>query len=253
MARDVISHGFFPPIRLDSMKREIIYKREPIKLNAKYLILIIMAYFTATLAADVVAFKFVDIHGLVISGATIVFPLTYLFGDVITEVYGYNIARQVIWMSLIGELIFALIIRLILLTPYPHFANYQLAYNTAIAPMLMFVIGGVIGNIASSFLNVYLISKWKIILSGKHFWIRSVISTAVSELLIIGVAVAIGFSSRLTLHEEFSVFGWAYILEIIYAFIFVWPAVFVIHFLKNAEGLDSYDVGVSYNPFKVFS
>lgn len=234
-----------------SMKKEVAYRREPIKLNTKYLILIVMAYFTATLAADVVAFKFVSYDHIVISGATIVFPLTYLFGDVITEVYGYNVARQVIWLSLIGELLFAVIIRLIILMPYPHFADYHQAYDTAIAPMLMFVVGGVIGNIASSFLNVYLISKWKIVLSGRHFWLRSVVSTAISELIIIGVAVVIGFSSRLSFTQEFQVFGWAYLLEIIYAFIFVWPAVYVIRFLKKAEGLDSYDLGINYNPFKI--
>ncbi len=227
------------------------YKRDPLKLNSKYLLIIIMAYFVAILSADVVAYKFVSIGGITLSGATIVFPLTYLFSDVITEVYGYNIAKKIIWLSLIGELIFSMIIKGVISLPSANFENYQNAFELTDGSMYLFVIGGIIGNITSSFLNIYLISKWKILLSGRLFWIRSILSTAISELLIIGVAVIIGFSNRLSLHQQITVFSWAYFIEIIYACVFVWPAWALSLFLKKSEGIDSYDYNVNYNPFKI--
>lgn len=231
--------------------KSISYKREPLRLNSKYLLLIVMAYFVAILSADVVAYKFVSIGIMTVSGATIVFPLTYLFGDVITEVYGYGIAKQIVWLSLIGELIFSLIIKGVISLPSATFANYQQAFELTDGSMYLFVAGGIVGNILSSFLNIYLISKWKILLKGKFFWVRSILSTAISELLIIGVAVVIGFTGRLSMHEQIAVFSWAYLIEIIYACIFVGPAWILSIFLKKSEGIDSYDYNVNYNPFKI--
>lgn len=230
---------------------QVIVDNSPLKLNTKYLLLIVMIYFVAILTATAVAFKFVQIGPIVISGATILFPLTYLFSDIITEVYGYNIARKIIWLSLFGELLYSLTIKLVLLLPYAPFANYAHAFDLVDGHLYIFVMGGVIGNILSSFLNIYLISKWKIRLAGRLFWLRSIVSTAISELLIVGVAVIIGFSGQLTVHQQVSVFGWGYASEIFYACIFVWPGWLMSYYLKKAEGLDAYDRNISYNPFRV--
>ena len=67
--------------------------------------------------ADVLAFKFSDIGGVVLSGATIVFPLTYLFGDIIAEVYGYETAKKLIWIALFSEFVFAIIIKSVINLP----------------------------------------------------------------------------------------------------------------------------------------
>ncbi|MDO8954346.1 MAG: queuosine precursor transporter [Gammaproteobacteria bacterium] len=222
---------------------------KPLKLNSRFILPISLFYLTAMLAADVVAYKFVGIDNIVISGATIIFPFTYLFGDVIAEVYGYNIAKKIIWLGLICEFIFALTIKGIIDLPYASFANYGNDFNLILGSMLRFTVGGIIGNIVSSFLNIYLISKWKILVNGRAFWLRSIVSTALSELVIIGFAVMIGFTSRMSIEMAFKMIAWAYILEIFYAFIFVWPAWWLSLYLKKAENIDSYDYGVNYNPF----
>lgn len=209
-----------------------------------------MLYLTAMLAADVVAFKFVGIEGTIISGATIVFPFTYLFGDVIAEVYGYDIARKIIWLGLLSELLFALIIKGVIDLPYASFANYTQDFSVTVGAMPRFVIGGIIGNIASCFLNIYLISKWKIMAKGRIFWLRSIVATAISELVIIGFAVMVGFTSRMSTEMAVKVIAWAYLLEMFYALIFVWPAWGISAYLKRVENIDSYDYGVNYNPFR---
>ena len=223
---------------------------QPLKLNSLFILPIAMIYLTAMLAADAVAFKFVGVEGIALSGATVVFPFTYLFGDVIAEVYGYDTARRIIWLSLLCELCFALVIKGVITLPYPAFANYQEAFNLADGGMPRFVVGGIIGNIISSFLNIYLISKWKIMAKGRIFWLRSIVATALSELLITIFAVMIGFSSVISVWNQIRVIAWGYSLEIFYAVIFVWPAWGISAFLKNKEGIDSYDYGVNYNPFR---
>ncbi len=224
---------------------------KPLKLNSKYILLLTVAYITAMFSSDAVAFKFVAANHLVtISGVTIIFPFTYLFGDVITEVYGYNIGRQVVWLSLISELVFALLITAIIHLPYPKYANYSNDFNLVFGDILRFVSSGVVANIVCSFLNIYLISKWKILLHGKVFWLRSVLSTAISELVLCGFAVLLGFTGRIPFDQALTMLGWTYLLELFYSIIFVWPAWWLSSYLKKVERIDAYDYNTNYNPFK---
>lgn len=223
---------------------------QPLKLNSHFILPIAMLYLMAMLAADAVAFKFVGVAGIALSGATVVFPFTYLFSDVIAEVYGYDTARRIIWLSLFCELFFAIIIKGVIRLPYPAFANYQAAFNLVDGSLIRFVMGGIVGNVASSFLNIYLISKWKIMAKGRVFWLRSIVATAISELLITCIAVLIGFSSVMSIWNQLKVIVCGYSLEMFYAVIFVWPAWGISAFLKAKEGIDSYDYGVNYNPFR---
>jgi len=219
------------------------------ELNSRYLLPLMMLYLMATLAADVVAYKFVAIGPLIESGATLIFPFTYLIGDVVTEVYGYHIARKFIWLNLICELIFALLVIGIIHLESPAHMNSQAAFILSLGNLLRFVLSGVLGNICSDFLNVYLISSWKILTRGKLFWLRSLVSTALSELVLILITGFSAFTGAVHFNDVLKIAGSAYLMEIFYALIFVWPSWALIIFLKNAEGLDVYDHQINYNPF----
>ncbi|OGO91345.1 MAG: hypothetical protein A3F41_00465 [Coxiella sp. RIFCSPHIGHO2_12_FULL_44_14] len=220
------------------------------ELNSKYILPIIMLFLMATLAADVVAYKFVAFGPLIESGATFIFPITYLLGDVVTEVYGYSLARKFIWLNLVCELIFALLVISVIHLQSPSFWQYQSDFEHTLGNVLRFVVAGIIGNIVSDFLNVYLISKWKIFMKGKHFWFRSIASTAISELLLVVITGFSAFTGTMSLFNVAKVAGSAYVLEIFYAFVFVWPGWILIIFLKKAEKIDIYDYHVDYNPFR---
>ncbi len=222
----------------------------PFELNSKFILPIIMLYVMATLAADVVAYKFVTIGPLVESGATLIFPLTYLLSDIVTEVYGYKIARKFIWLNLICELLFAVLIVAIVGMKSPAFLHRQHYFNLALGNTLRFVVSGIIANIISDFLNVYLISKWKIFMKGKHFWLRSVASTSISELFLVVITGLSAFTGTISFMHVVKVVSSAYIMELFYAFIFVWPGWMLILFLKKAENIDTYDYNIDYNPFR---
>lgn len=217
--------------------------------NSKYLLPLMMLYLMATLAADVVANKFVTFGPLLESGATLIFPLTYLIGDVVTEVYGYQVARKFIWLNLICEFIFALLVLLVINLDSPPGIPHQAEFKASLGNILRFVASGVIANIVSDFLNVYLISRWKVFMKGRYFWLRSIASTAVSELLLVVICGFSAFTGTIALHDVVKVAASAYVLEIAYAILFVWPGWWLILFLKKAEGLDVYDYKVNYNPF----
>lgn len=87
-------------------------------------------------------------------------------------------------------------------------------------------------------------------LKGKHFCLRSVGSTAVVTLILVIIIIGVDFAGKLPAGQIVRLMGSAYLLEIIYAFIFVYPAFFIAEYIKRKEKIDVYDIGINYNPFK---
>ena len=227
------------------------YDTSPLKLNSKFIIPLAMLFVASSTAAAVVSYKFSTMGPLIECGATIIFPLTYLISDVITEVYGYAIARNIIWYALGCELVFALAIELVLALPNAAGFPYQNEYKVVLSPVLWFVVSGIIGDLVSSFTNIYLLSKLKILLKGKKFIVRSILSTAVGELIMNIIVCGLAFSSVVPLITVSKIIFHAYLLELIYAVIFVIPAAFLIIVLKRHDNKDAYDYGTNYNVFKI--
>ena len=216
-----------------------------------YILLLVMLYVAASVAADVVAYNFSNFFGLLESGATIIFPTTYVLGDVISEVYGWNVAMRTVWFGLLAEAFFALLITIdIHLKPYVGQGVNISDFNHVLGNMWLFVLGGIVSNAVAGLLNVYFISRWKILTHGKVFWLRSIISTCISEFILIIVTIIIAFLPFYGFNFTGKVFVDAYFLEIVYALLFVIPAQLLVFFLKKKEGIDNYDYNVSYNPFK---
>jgi len=227
----------------------IISNKSPLELNSKFILVLAMLYTTVILAADVVAFRFDNFFGLIESGATIIFPLSYIIGDVTCEVYGWNISMKIVWFGLLCEAVFSLLIMLVIFISPAGPGEYQSEYNHVLGNIPLFVVAGIISNAVAGLLNVYFISKWKLLMSGKAFWLRSIIATCISELILILITGLIAFVPILKIELTMDIIYNAYILELIYAFIFVIPAYFIVNLLKKYEGIDAYDYGVSYNPF----
>lgn len=226
------------------------YNNKPLKLNSKFILLIAMIYTAVSVAADIVAYKYTRFFGLLESGATILFPLTYVIGDVVSEVYGWGISMRLVWFGLFSEAFFALCIMFVIHLPSYGIGHHQQEYNDILGNLWLFVFAGIVANIVAGLLNVYFISKYKIRLKGELFWVRSILSTCISEFVLIFITVAIAFIPDIHFKATIHVFWDAYKLEIIYALLFVGPAQYLVGVLKRAEGIDVYDYGISYNPFK---
>lgn len=221
----------------------------PLKLNSKFILILAMLYTTVSLVADVVAFRFDMFMGLIESGATIIFPLTYVLGDVTCEVYGWNTSMKIVWIGLLCEAVFAILILAVIHLPSAGIGEYQNEYAHVLGGIGLFVFAGIISNAVAGLLNIFFMSKWKVLMRGRVFWIRSILATCIAELILILITVLIAFVPVIKFDMTMRVFLNAYFLEIIYAFIFVIPAQLIVNFLKKHEGIDAYDYGISYNPF----
>jgi uncharacterized integral membrane protein (TIGR00697 family) len=220
------------------------------KLPSNYILLLSMLYVAISIAATATAYKFVTLNTGNVSGATIIFPLNSFLCFIIAEVYGYNQVKPIIWLGLVCEFVFAFLVVLVINLPSPSFWTLQPDFNNVLGSSIRFVFSGTIADIVGMFGGAYLISKWKIIMRGRHFWIRCVLSAIISDLLMTLIIVIPAFLGKVPIHNLLSILVSGYLLHIIYAAVLIWPAFLVVIWLKKIENIDVYDYGIAYNPFK---
>jgi uncharacterized integral membrane protein (TIGR00697 family) len=230
---------------------------------------LIMAFFVAVLITSNVASsaKIVDlgitlfgfwgippVH-LAFDGGTILFPVSYIFGDILTEVYGYRSARRVIWTGFIALSLSSLLFFVFLCLPgdaiWESYAGTS-AFDAILGGMSS---GGIAaaslsGYLIGEFSNSMILSRLKVLMKGRALWVRTIGSSLVGEML---DSLAFVFVASLA-----GVFGWELFITLIltnYLFkvsveIVLFPLTFLaVRKLKKAEGIDTFDVGVSFNPF----
>ena len=223
---------------------------------------LVMAFFVTILVVSNIASsaKIVDpgfsLFGirLAFDGGTILFPLAYVLGDILTEVYGFKAARRTIWAGFAALALSALVFFVLRILP-PQ-ADWEattgtVAYNNVLGGMSTggIVLASLLAYLVGEFSNSVVLSKVKVLMKGKLYWVRSVGSSIVGHLLdtlvFISMATVLGVFPR----EIFlSLVLTNYLIKMAVEIV-VYPVNYMsIHFLKKKEGIDVYDVGVKYNP-----
>jgi uncharacterized integral membrane protein (TIGR00697 family) len=223
--------------------------REPRSINLKFIIPLALLYLTIYLASCSVAYKMVALGVMILPGPPFIFPLSYAIGDIIAEVYGYTLAKQIIWLTLLFEFLYAILVTTIIKLPHPPFWLIQNSYDNVFEHILRFVFAGTLAVLSSHFLNIYIFSKWKILLKGKFFWLRSIGASAIGGFVLILIIIIFGYSGIVDVHSAIIMFFSIYALELVYACLTAWPAWLISGFLKLKENLDVYDINTNFNPF----
>ncbi len=217
----------------------------------KYLNILGVLYTSFLLAASLIVHKMVLIGNMTISASTLIFPFTYFFGDIIAEVYGYRASRQLIWAAFGAMFIFDMLSALIIHLPSPAYWHQQEAYNLVISSLPRTFFGDFIGLNIGAFINVYLITKWKVAARGRYFWIRSLCSTALGEATFNIIAFLIVFSGTIPFKDIMQAMIFSYLFKAVFALITVVPAILLVRYLKRKEQLDVYDYNTNFNPFSL--
>lgn len=206
---------------------------------------------TFLLVSDFTGARLIGILGVGVSVTVLYFPLTYLIGNLLTEVYGYAQSRRVIWTSMVCSIAGSAIAGGQLAVPAAAFFGRDVAYATVFSVSLKTAVAGLIAFFAGDICNSYVLAKMKIWGQGKRLWARFLSSTVVGEgvntLLFYGIALYSVLPQRL-LWLSILVGWWAKVavqvvmLPLSYA---------VVSHLKRAEGVDYYDRGTDFNPFRL--
>lgn len=230
------------------MKKEI-FDALTRKKQYKYPYLLLGLYLTFLLSTVCLASRITQIGAMLEPGGIFVFPLTFSICDIVGEVYGYAYPRLFIWIGVLAEFLFSLVVITVSHLPAPEFFTQASAYEIVFDPTLRYVGSGLVGLLIGELTNVYLLSKWKIFLKGKFFIMRSLLSTALGQALLTIVVDMLNYFGKLTEHH----LGWmmvcGYLWKMSCAVLMVFPAWLVVKYLKKVEQVDHYDIHTNFNPF----
>ncbi len=225
--------------------------QNPSSVRLKYLTFLSALYVTIVLLTMFVENKVIIIASFHVSTGTLIIPLTYTLSDIITEVYGYREMRKLIWCSILILYMVATLFFLLMHLPAPKSEiNVTQAYNIVLQPFFRDTLAYSIAAVMSVFLNSYILSKWKILVRGKFFWLRSLGSSAVGEFIFMIVFGFLAFFQVFPFNELKEILFFSFCYKIICNLISIFPASVTVLFLKKSEKMDVYDVGINFNPFE---
>lgn len=215
----------------------------------KYFLTIITFYITIVCLADILVHRLTVIHGFLMSSASLLIPVTYAVVDVVTEVYGYQLARKLIWYGIFAEIIFSVMGTGSNFLPNPNFWQNSVHYEVVLSPLAKNLIAYVLASFCGLFLNSYLISRWKILLKGRFFILRSLGSSIFGEFIYVIVGFSIEFVGVIPADKILLLMISSFLIKVAANIIYVWFASFLTTLLKRSENYDAYDDGISFNPF----
>ncbi|MDB5260657.1 MAG: hypothetical protein JWN37_888 [Candidatus Nomurabacteria bacterium] len=217
--------------------------------HSRYLMYVGIFFVAVLMVSNTVGSKLVEIGPFIFAGATFIFPLSYIFGDVLTEVYGYKESRKIVWAGFAVLILMTLCYVFVQYLPYPAFWQNQAAYEAILGATPRILVAGMIAYFIGEFANSYVLSRMKVWSQGKYLWMRTIGSTIVGEGLDTTFFILIGFWGIIPNSAILTTIISGYLAKVLIEVVLTPVTYFVINKLKKAEGLDVYDKGISYNPF----
>ncbi len=210
---------------------------------------IITAFFVAVLLiSNVASSKIVQVGPLSLDGGTFLFPLTYIFGDILTEVYGFRKARRVIWLGVFANLLMAVIFMIVGVLPSAADWPNQASYMAILGWTPRIVLASITAYFLGEFTNSVILSRLKIFTKGKHLWSRTIGSTLVGQLVDTLVFITIAFAGLLPNELLITLIISNYLFKTGVEILFTPITYKVVNFLKKSEHEDHYDKNVAYTP-----
>jgi queuosine precursor transporter len=211
------------------------------------LVIIIALFITCLITANIIAVKVISLGPLTLPAAIFVFPVSYIFGDVLTEVYGYRVARRVIWLGFICNLIFVFFAWVGQVLPAADFWGGQGAFESILGFAPRLLAASFCGYLVGEFANSFVLSRMKIMTQGRWLWSRTIGSTIVGQALDTSLFITLAYIGTGANVPVMILHHWSakVAIEAICT-----PATYaIVNWLKRKEGVDTYDYKTRYNPF----
>jgi hypothetical protein len=219
-------------------------------LELKYFTPIAGLFVGVLLISNTVAGKFFAIGSLSIPSGVILFPVSYIFGDILTEVYGYERSRRIIWTGVFTEILMALFYWLVLILPPASFWHGQEAFSVVLGQVPRTVVATIAGYFAGEFTNSFIMAKLKIATKGRYLWVRTIGSTIAGEGIDTFLFIMIAFAGIMPGNELFKTIPAVYIFKVVYEILATPLTYVIVRFLKRKEGIDIYDYETNFSPFR---
>lgn len=220
-------------------------------IQPKYLWFLILTYSMIIIMSNWFDARLIQLFNITIAAGTLIFPVTFLISDIITEVYGYKNARLAIWIAFLFNIIFLLYGQLVTHLPSPSFAVNNQAFDRIFSLNIMIVLGSIISYLISEPLNSFIVAKLKIKFQGKHMAVRFVASTIIASAIDSFLFTMIAFGS---------VYSWSHTYPLAFS---IWLSKILIEViglplstklaakLKAIEKIDTYDYDTRFSIFSL--
>ncbi len=219
-------------------------------MNVSYRLVIIAAIFvTCLITANTIAVKVITLGPFILPAAIVIFPLSYIFGDILTEVYGYRWARRIIWLGFFCNLLFVLFAWVGQILPPAPFWEGQRAYESILGYTPRLLAASFVGYLVGEFANSFVLAKMKVLTRGRWLWSRTIGSTIVGQGLDSVIFITLAFIGTPSFVVTMILYHWLAktgIEVIATPFTYI-----VVNFLKKKEAIDTYDDQTNFNPFSI--
>ncbi len=225
----------------------MVSEKEP---HLKYFTIISSVFVSVLLVSNTVATKLFSLGPFIFTGGILVFPISYIFGDILTEVYGYARSRKIIWTGFFCLLFMSLVYWLVgLLTPAAVW-THQKAYESILGLVPRIVLASFVGYWAGEFSNSYVLAKMKMLTKGRYLWMRTIGSTIVGEGIDTLLFVLVAFWGVIPGATLVIAGASGYLFKVLYEILATPITYKIVGFLKRVEGCDHFDYETNFNPFR---
>jgi uncharacterized integral membrane protein (TIGR00697 family) len=215
----------------------------------RYFAFVASAFVATLLISNIAAQKLIPIGAFVFTGGILLFPVTYIFGDVLTEVYGYARARQIIWAGFGANLLMAAFLALVVALPPAPGWELQEAFAAALGLVPRIVGASVVAYWIGEFANSFVLAKLKIRTKGRYLWTRTIGSTLIGQALDTVVFVLIAFGGIMPASLLVTVAWSGYLFKVAYEAAATPLTYLIVAWLKRREGVEVFDYETNFTPF----
>ncbi len=225
----------------------------------RYFNLVMVAFVTVLICSNLIGpAKIAQIElpvwGVLTFGAGVLFfPISYVFGDILTEVYGYSRARKVIWSGFAALAFASIMASVVVALPPAPFWKHQGAYDIAFGSTWRIVLASMVAYCCGEFVNSLVLAKMKILTAGKHLWSRTIGSTIFGEAVDSALFYPLAFYGTGIIPDDKLplVMAAQFVLKVTVEIVFTPLTYAIVNWLKRAENEDYYDRQTDFNPFRL--
>ena len=213
-----------------------------------WFVLIACLFVTCLVTANIIAVKLAVIFGLVLPAAVVIFPLSYILGDVLTEVYGYRRARRVIWLGFLCNVLAVAAIVIAGALPSAPFWGDDEAFQKILGAAPRILLASFLAYLVGEFANAYVLARLKVATAGRFLWVRTIGSTLIGQGLDSAVFMTIAFAGIIPGDALIGAAVTQWLFKCAYEAAATPLTYLVVGFLKRKEGIDTFDRDTRFNP-----
>ncbi len=227
------------------------FNRQPPEAYSSYFVVLVALFVTSLIMANITAVKLIAVAGLILPAAVVIFPVSYIAGDVLTEVYGYSQARRVIWLGFFCNFVAVMIIWLTQTLPPAPFWKGQAAYESILGYAPRLLAASFLAYLVGEFFNAYIMAKLKILTSGRWLWTRTLSSTLVGQGLDSAIFIGVAFGGTIPVETLAFAVLTQWLVKAAYEAAATPMTYWAVSFLKRREEIDIYDHHTRFNPLAI--